>query len=48
MSVSIAAILRDPADDKSPVSDDDKVATFYAVAELNVRCYLHLGLESKY
>jgi len=30
-----AAILRDPADDRSPVADDDKVATFYAAAELN-------------
>ena len=40
MLVSIAAILRDPADDRSPVSDDDKVATFYAAAELNVRYFL--------
>ena len=47
MLVSIAAILRDPADDRSPVADDDKVATFYAAAELNVR-YLFLELESKY
>ena len=44
--VSIAAILRDPADDRPPVSDDDKVATFYAAAELNVR-YLFLELKSK-
>lgn len=42
--VSIVAILRDPADDKSP--DDDKVAIFYALADLNVRCYLLLELES--
>jgi len=47
MLVSIAAILRDPADDRSSVSDDDKVATFYAAAELNVR-YLLLELEPKY
>ena len=40
MLVLIAAILRDPADDRSPVSDDDKVAIFYAAAELNVRCLL--------
>ena len=46
MLVSIAAILRDPADDRSPVADYDKVATFYAAAELNVR-YLFLELESK-
>ncbi|KAI0273266.1 hypothetical protein BGY98DRAFT_1099432 [Russula aff. rugulosa BPL654] len=30
-----AAILRDPADDRSSVSNDDKSANFYAVAELN-------------
>jgi hypothetical protein len=45
--VSIAAILRDPADDRSPVADDDKVATFYAAAELNVRYFL-FELESTY
>ena len=49
MSVSIAAILRDPVDDRSPVSDDDKVATFYAAAELDVRyLLLDLELEPKY
>ena len=46
MLVLIAAILRDPADDRSPVPNDDKVAIFYAGAELNVR-YLLLELESK-
>ena len=44
MLVSIAAILRDPADDRSLVSDDGKIATFYAAAELNVR-YLPLEPE---
>jgi hypothetical protein len=47
MLVSIVAILQDPADDRSPVSDDDKVVTFYAAAELNVRYFL-LKLKSKY
>ena len=47
MLVSIAAILRDPADDRSPVADDEQVATFYAAAELNVR-YLLLEPDSKY
>jgi hypothetical protein len=41
-----AAILRDPADDM-PTTSDDKIATFYAAAELNVRCLL-LELETKY
>ncbi len=45
MLVSTAAILRDPAGD-TPTVSDDKIATFYAAAELNVRCLL-LELESK-
>jgi len=44
--VPTAAILRDPADDMPTVSDD-KIATFYATAELNVRRLL-LELESMY
>ena len=34
-------MLRDPADDRSPASDNDRVVIFYAAAELNVR-YLFL------
>jgi hypothetical protein len=45
MPVSTAAILRDPADNEPPVSDEKK-AVFYAAAELNVRC-LFLQLLSK-
>ena len=45
MLVSIAAILRDPSDAEPPVSDERK-ATFYAAAELNVRCpFLELSLN---
>ncbi len=44
--ISTVAILRGPADDTAMISDD-KIATFYAAAELNVRCLL-LELESKY
>jgi hypothetical protein len=44
--VYTAAILRDPADNEPPVSDDRK-AIFFAAAELNVRC-LPSELESKH
>jgi hypothetical protein len=37
MLVSTAAILRDPADNEPPVSDENK-AVFYAEADLDVRC----------
>jgi hypothetical protein len=37
MLVSTAAILRDPADNEPPVSEEKK-AIFYAAAELDVRC----------
>ena len=36
MLVLTAAILKDPRDNEPPVSDEKK-ATFYASAELNVR-----------
>lgn len=41
-----AAILRDPLDIESPVSDENKTS-FYADAELDVRC-LSSELETKY
>ena len=44
--ISAAAILRDPLDIELPVSDV-KRATFYAAAELDVRC-LSSELETKY
>jgi hypothetical protein len=44
--ISTVATLHDPAGD-TPMVSDDKIATFYAAAELNVRCLL-LELESKY
>ena len=43
MQVLTAAILRDPRDAEPPVSEEKK-ATFYATAELNVRC-LFLELD---
>ena len=45
MQALAAAILRDPRDTEPPVSEEKK-ATFYATAELNVRCPL-LELETK-
>ena len=45
MLVLTAAIL-DPHDNEPPVSDERKV-TFYATAELNVRCHF-FELETKY
>lgn len=41
-----AATLRNPRDNEPPISDEKK-ATFYASAELNVR-YPFLELEAKY
>jgi hypothetical protein len=46
MLVFSAAILRDPRDNEPPVSDERK-ATFYAEADLDVR-YPFLELETKY
>jgi hypothetical protein len=46
MLISTAAILRDPSDNEPPVPEDKK-ATFYAAAELDVRCPF-LELETKY
>jgi hypothetical protein len=45
MLVSTAAILRDPADNEPPVSDEKK-AVFYAAAELNVRSILAVIIKS--
>ncbi len=44
--IPTVATLRGSADD-TPMVSDDKIATFYAAAELDVRCLL-LELESKY
>ena len=41
-----AAILRNPRD-LEPLISDEKIATFYAVAELNVRFFFFLNLETK-
>ena len=46
MLVVTAAILCDPCDHEPPVPDEKK-ATFYAAAELNVR-YPFFSLETKY
>ena len=45
MQVLTAAILHDQRDIEPPVSEEKK-ATFYATAELDVRC-LFLELETK-
>jgi hypothetical protein len=47
MLVMTAAILKDPRDNDEPPVSDDKKATFYAAAELNVR-YPFFLLETKY
>jgi hypothetical protein len=37
MKALTVAILRDPRDNEAPVLDNNKI-TFYATAQLNVRC----------
>jgi hypothetical protein len=46
MRISTAAILRDPSDNEPPVPEEKK-ATFYAAAELDVRCPF-LQQETRY